>query len=57
MLQIVNSNNPPLRLLLGEDGIGLFEKKQLSFWDEFARWRYISENAAFDGVTTSPVGG
>ena len=58
MIAVVESDDPPLRLLLGADAIGLWETKQAAFSAEFARWRAISEATAFEGVpATTPIGG
>lgn len=57
ILAAVESDEPPLRLLLGADAIGLWEKKQGAFMAEFARWRRIGEQTAFEGVSVRAVGG
>jgi NAD(P)-dependent dehydrogenase (short-subunit alcohol dehydrogenase family) len=57
MIAAVESGDPPLRLLLGADAIGLWEQKQAVFATELARWRAIGEATAFAGVATAPIGG
>ena len=57
MIAAVESDDPPLRLLLGADAIGLWEKKQAAFAAELARWRALGEATAFADVATPPVGG
>jgi hypothetical protein len=57
MIAVVESGDPPLRLLLGGDAIGLWEQKQAVFAAELARWRAIGEATAFAGVATAPIGG
>ena len=57
MIEAVESDNPPLRLLLGSDAIGLWERKQAAFAAELARWRALGEATAFEGATMAPVGG
>ena len=57
MLAAVESDEPPLRLLLGADAIGLWEKKQAAFMAEFAHWRRVGEQTAFEGVSVGAVGG
>jgi NAD(P)-dependent dehydrogenase (short-subunit alcohol dehydrogenase family) len=57
MIAVVESDDPPLRLLLGEDAIGLWEAKQAAITADLARWRGMSEATAFAGVKVKPVGG
>lgn len=57
IIAAVESEDPPLRLLLGADAIGLWEQKQAAFAVELARWRRIGEATAFEGATVQPVGG
>lgn len=57
MIEAVESDDPPLRLLLGADAIGLWEKKRATLEAEFTRWRETGMRTAFDGVEVAPVGG
>jgi NAD(P)-dependent dehydrogenase (short-subunit alcohol dehydrogenase family) len=57
MITAVESDDPPLHLLLGADAIGLWEAKQSGFSAEFVRWRAVGEATALDGAATSPIGG
>ena len=58
MIAAVESGDPPLRLLLGADAIGLWEQKQAAFSAELARWRAIGEATAFEGAAAAaPIGG
>ncbi len=57
MIAAVESDDPPMRLLLGADAIGLWEKKQAAVAADLARWRAIGEATAFEGATVAPVGG
>jgi NAD(P)-dependent dehydrogenase (short-subunit alcohol dehydrogenase family) len=57
MIAVVDSDDPPLRLLLGADAIGLWEQKQAAFSTELARWREIGEATAFEGLGAAPIGG
>jgi NAD(P)-dependent dehydrogenase (short-subunit alcohol dehydrogenase family) len=57
IVAVVESDDPPLRLLLGSDAIALWEKKQTSLMAELAKWRKIGEKTAFEGVTAGAVGG
>lgn len=56
MIQVVESADPPLRLLLGTDAINLLEQKQAAARAEFDAWREVGEGTAFDGVEVIPVG-
>jgi NADP-dependent 3-hydroxy acid dehydrogenase YdfG len=57
MIEAVESDNPPLRLMLGADAYGLWEKKLSEMQAEFADWREIGESTAFDGVEVLQIGG
>jgi len=57
MIIAVESDDPPLRLVLGADAIGLLDQKRAAFSAELARWRALGEATAFEGVATSPIGG
>lgn len=57
MIVVVESENPPLRLMLGADAIGLWGQKRDALEEEIAQWRATSEATAFEGVTVTPVGG
>jgi hypothetical protein len=57
MIAVVESDDPPLRLLLGADAIGLWQQKQSAFSAELARWRQIGEATGFKGVDAAPIGG
>ena len=57
MIAAVESDDPPLHLLLGADAIGIWEEKQAAFTGELARWRAVGEGTAIDGAVATPVGG
>jgi NAD(P)-dependent dehydrogenase (short-subunit alcohol dehydrogenase family) len=57
MIVAVESDDPPLHLLLGQDAIGLWEDKQAAFSAELARWRAVGEATAVDGGEAPPIGG
>jgi NAD(P)-dependent dehydrogenase (short-subunit alcohol dehydrogenase family) len=57
MIQAIESEEPPLRLMLGADAYGLWEKKRASLDEELAAWREVGENTAFAGVQVRPIGG
>ena len=57
MIAAVESEDPPLHLLLGEDAIGIWEQKQAEFSAELAAWKAIGEATAVDGAQATPIGG
>lgn len=57
MIQVVESEKPPLRLVLGVDAYQGWEKKYAAMRDELATWRSVGEATAFDGVTVRSIGG
>jgi len=57
MIRVVDSENPPMRLLLGSDAIGLWVMKRNMVEADIAAWRQIVEATAFDGMEVTPVGG
>lgn len=57
MIEVVESENPPLRLMLGADAFGLWEKKRGEMEADLAAWREVGENTAFDGVEVQTIGG
>ena len=57
MIAAVDSADPPLRLMLGADAFGLWEKKRGAMEADFARWRELGEATAFEGAAVTPVGG
>jgi NAD(P)-dependent dehydrogenase (short-subunit alcohol dehydrogenase family) len=57
IIAAVDSTDPPLRLLLGSDAIGLWEKKRDVLDEELRTWRHLAEATAFEGATVAPVGG
>lgn len=57
MIRVVESDNPPLRLILGSDALGLWDKKLAEVQAEIAAWRTVGEATAYDGVEVIPVGG
>jgi NAD(P)-dependent dehydrogenase (short-subunit alcohol dehydrogenase family) len=57
MIAAVESNDPPLRLLLGVDAIGLLEQKRAAFAAELDRWRQIGEATSFEGAASAPIDG
>lgn len=57
MIEAVESENPPLRLMLGADAYGLWEKKRAEEKTEFEIWRAKGENTAFEGAEVTTIGG
>jgi NAD(P)-dependent dehydrogenase (short-subunit alcohol dehydrogenase family) len=57
MIAAADSASPPLRLLLGQDAIGLWTTKRDAVEADLAAWREVGEATAFEGVDVRPVGG
>lgn len=57
MIQAVESNEPPLRLALGEDAVNAIEQKLQSVKAELDEWRSVSLATAFEGATVGAIGG
>lgn len=57
MIKVVETDNPPLRLMLGADAFGLWEKKLAAMEDEFSTWHQVGEETAFDSVEVGQIGG
>lgn len=57
MVQAVESETPPLRLMLGADAYGLWEKKRAALDEELEAWRGVGEDTAFSGVEVGAIGG
>lgn len=57
MIKVVESRNPPLRLMLGADAFALWEKKRAELDAEFAAWRKVGVETAFDGAEVLKIGG
>ncbi len=57
MIAAVESDDPPLRLLLGSDAIGLWEKKRNAVDADLAGWRATGEATAFEGAVVAAIGG
>lgn len=57
IIQMVESENPPLRLPLGADALAAIEEKLESVRQDIEPWREIGINTAFEGVKIGRVGG
>jgi hypothetical protein len=57
MIQVVESDEPPLRLALGEDAVQAIEQKLASVKLELDQWRSTSLATAFEGATVGAIGG
>ena len=53
MIQVVESDNPPLRLALGKDSVNLITQKLESMKAELEAWKDVSMNTAFEEVKAS----
>ena len=57
MIQAVESDDPPLRLMLGADAYALWEQKLAAMQAELARWRSLGEATACDDASFAAIGG
>jgi NAD(P)-dependent dehydrogenase (short-subunit alcohol dehydrogenase family) len=57
MLQVVESEKPPLRLILGNDALDLFDKKLGRLKDELEQWRPVGETTSFAGASGASIDG
>ncbi len=57
MIQVVESENPPLRLALGADAVSAINAKLESVKAELDAWKTVSIDTAFEGATVSAIGG
>jgi len=57
MIQVVESDNPPLRLALGADAVGAIAEKLQSVKEELDTWKEVAVNTAFEGAEVSAIGG
>lgn len=56
MIEVVDSEDPPLRLVLGRDALDLWEQKKAAVAIDIGHWRSVGEATAFEGATVKPVG-
>lgn len=57
MIDVVESENPPLRLMLGVDAYSFWEQKNRALQQDLAKWRRVGEDTAFDDAKVQPIGG
>lgn len=57
IVRVVESETPPLRLMLGADAYELWEQKRAAAEAEIAAWRALGEATAFDGTEVKAIGG
>jgi NAD(P)-dependent dehydrogenase (short-subunit alcohol dehydrogenase family) len=50
LLAVVEADNPPVRLFLGEDALGLVEQKLDAMRTEMTAWEALSRSTSFAGV-------
>ena len=56
IIKAVESDEPPLRLMLGADAYDLWEKKRAELVAELEKWRDVGVNTAFDGMQAGAIG-
>lgn len=57
MIQVVESDNPPLRLALGADAVSVIEEKLKAMNEELQAWKSVSVATAFEGAEVGAIGG
>ncbi|HEY9799665.1 MAG TPA: oxidoreductase [Leptolyngbyaceae cyanobacterium] len=57
IIQAVESENPPLRLMLGSDAYGMWEQKRTAERQEFAEWKKSAINTAYEDAVVTLIGG
>ena len=57
MIQVVESENPPLRLPLGADAVDGIEQKLEAVKANIDAWQKVAINKAYEGVSVGTVGG
>jgi NAD(P)-dependent dehydrogenase (short-subunit alcohol dehydrogenase family) len=57
MIQVVDSENPPLRLPLGTDAVRAIETKLAAVQADVDTAREVAVNTAYEGVTVGAIGG
>ncbi|XGV96169.1 MAG: oxidoreductase [Leptolyngbya sp. BL-A-14] len=57
MIQVVESDNPPLRLALGADAVDTIAAKLESVKAELDAWKQVSLDTAFEGAVVGAIGG
>lgn len=57
IIKAVESENPPLRLPLGEDAISAIEAELENVRRDIAPWREVGVNTAFEGMKAGAIGG
>ncbi|WP_341528458.1 oxidoreductase [Nostoc sp. UHCC 0302] len=48
MIQVINSDSPPLRLVLGSDAVAMIENKLTAMRTELEAWKPVAMHTAFD---------
>ena len=57
MLQVVESDNPPSRLVLGADAYSAISEKLSSVKEELGAWKQVALDTAFNGTEVSAISG
>ena len=56
MIKVVESDNPPMRLVLGEDALKATRQKMETFQKELDEWEEVTLSTSFDDAKASSVG-
>jgi len=57
IIKVVESDNPPLRLVLGADALNAIENELEAVKKDIATWRDVSIDTAFEGTVIGAIGG
>jgi NAD(P)-dependent dehydrogenase (short-subunit alcohol dehydrogenase family) len=57
IIKVAESDNPPLRLPLGEDSIGAIEAELEKVREDIKPWRQLGIETAFEGMKAGAIGG
>lgn len=56
MIKVVESDNPPMRLVLGEDALEATRKKIETFQKELDEWEDVTLSTSFEGAKSASLG-
>ena len=56
MIKVVESDNPPMRLVLGEDALEATRKKMKSFQQELEEWKEVTLSTSFEDAKSTSLG-
>jgi NAD(P)-dependent dehydrogenase (short-subunit alcohol dehydrogenase family) len=57
MIAVVESDTPPLRLILGQDAYNIWDSKREAMAADVQSWREVGIDTALEGAELTPIGG